>query len=75
MLDRVALQIGRPDLLRLGACSASPSEPPLLIPQVERLRAEVGWRPHFGLDEGICDTVAWWRAKLTRAAGESEARP
>jgi nucleoside-diphosphate-sugar epimerase len=75
MLDRVALQIGRPDLLRLGARSASPSEPPLLIPQVERLRAEVGWRPHVGLDEGICDTVAWWREKLTRGAGESEARP
>lgn len=67
LLGRISLQIGRPDLLRLGARSAPP-EPPLLVPDVQRLRDEVGWRPHFTLDEGIADTIGWWRAKLQNDA-------
>jgi nucleoside-diphosphate-sugar epimerase len=64
LLEEIGLQIGRPELVRLGARSAPPSEPPLLVPKVERLNGEVGWRPHFSLSDGIADTIAWWRTKL-----------
>lgn len=64
LLGQIALQIGRPELLRLGARSAAPAEPPLLVPEVGRLRHEVGWRPRFNLSDGIADTIAWWRRKL-----------
>jgi nucleoside-diphosphate-sugar epimerase len=37
-------------------------EPPLLVADVQRLRDEVGWRPSRALDEGLRDTVEWWRA-------------
>jgi nucleoside-diphosphate-sugar epimerase len=64
LIDRIALRIGRPDLVRLGARDAPADEPPLLVPDVQRLREEVRWRPQFSLNEGIADAVTWWRGQL-----------
>jgi dTDP-L-rhamnose 4-epimerase len=64
LLERVAAQIGRPELLRLGAREPSPGEPPILIPDLKRLTAEVGFAPRWTLDEGLADTIRWWRAEL-----------
>jgi nucleoside-diphosphate-sugar epimerase len=69
LLNRIGAQIGRSDLLRLGARPAAPREPPLLVPDIHRLREEAGWRPRFELNQGLSDTIAWWRARL--AAGSS----
>jgi nucleoside-diphosphate-sugar epimerase len=74
LVEQVASQIGRPDLLRLGARSTSPSEPALLVPDVQRLHTEVGWRPHFTLTTGIADTIAWWRDKLAGGDGDAATR-
>jgi nucleoside-diphosphate-sugar epimerase len=64
LIDRIALEIGRPDLVRLGARSAPTEEPPLLVPDVHRLRDEVHWRPQFSLNEGLRDAIGWWRGQL-----------
>jgi nucleoside-diphosphate-sugar epimerase len=64
LIDRIALEIGRPDLVRLGARSAPTDEPPLLVPDVHRLRDEVHWRPQFSLNEGLRDAIGWWRGQL-----------
>jgi nucleoside-diphosphate-sugar epimerase len=64
LIDRIALEIGRPDLVRLGARSAPADEPPLLVPDVRRLREEVHWRPEFSLNEGLRDAIGWWRGQL-----------
>ena len=64
LIERIALEIGRPDLVRLGARSAPSDEPPLLVPDVHRLRDEVQWQPRRSLSEGINDTIAWWRGQL-----------
>jgi nucleoside-diphosphate-sugar epimerase len=69
LLNRIGAQIGRTDLLRLGARPAAPREPPLLVPEIHRLRDEAGWRPRFELNQGLSDTIAWWRERL--AAGGS----
>ncbi len=64
LIDCIALAIGRSDLVRLGARSTATEEPPLLVPDVHRLREEVQWRPRRSLNEGISATIAWWRAQL-----------
>jgi UDP-glucuronate decarboxylase len=64
LIGRIALEIGRPDLVRLGARSAPADEPPLLVPDVHRLREEVQWRPQLSLNEGIRAAVGWWRGHL-----------
>jgi nucleoside-diphosphate-sugar epimerase len=70
LLETIAVQIGRPELIRLGARDAPPFEAPLLVPAVDRLCREVGWRPQFGLTDAIADTIGWWRTKMTGAAGK-----
>ncbi|MGA2397475.1 MAG: NAD(P)-dependent oxidoreductase [Steroidobacteraceae bacterium] len=64
LLERLAREIGRPDLLKLGARAAPPGEPAVLVPDIGRLREEVRWNPRWRLDEGLKDTVRWWRARL-----------
>jgi nucleoside-diphosphate-sugar epimerase len=64
LIGRIARQIGRPDLIRLGARSAPAEEPPLLVPDIHRLRDEVKWQPRFTLSKGVTDTIAWWRGQL-----------
>ncbi len=72
LIDRIAAQIGRPELLRLGARPAPLQEPSILVPAIHRLRDEVGWRPRFTLNEGLSDTIAWWRGQLP-AGGRDDA--
>jgi nucleoside-diphosphate-sugar epimerase len=69
LLQEIALQIGRPELLRLGIRSAPPAEPSLLVPDVERLYKEVGWRPRFAMHDAIADTISWWRQRA--ASGDA----
>ena len=64
LLERLAREIRRPDLLKLGARPAPPGEPAVLVPDIGRLREEVQWSPRWPLDEGLKDTVRWWRARL-----------
>jgi nucleoside-diphosphate-sugar epimerase len=58
---------GRPDLLRIGARPANPSEPAAITAAVGRLRDEVGWRPERTLEQRAAETVAWWRERAVPA--------
>ncbi len=72
LVERIGRQIGRPELLRLGARPAPPQEPAVLLPDVSRLREEAGWRPRFTLNEALSDTIAWWRDEISTAGTESQ---
>ena len=61
VIDEIAAQIGRPDLLRYGARPTPPGEPRRLAAASRRLRQEVGFTPRFGLRDGLADTIGWWR--------------
>ena len=69
LVERIGRQIGRQDLVQLGARPAAAYEPPVLVPDVHRLRDEAEWRPRFTLNEALSDTVAWWRGTLADSAG------
>jgi nucleoside-diphosphate-sugar epimerase len=61
MIGRIADQIGRPELVRLGVRPTPASEPPRPAAATHRLRNEVGFHPSRTLDEGLAETIAWWR--------------
>jgi nucleoside-diphosphate-sugar epimerase len=63
VIGRIAEEIGRPELVCLGARPNSVSDPPRLAAVINRLRDEVGFRPARSLDEGLVETIAWWRAR------------
>lgn len=62
LVQRVAVEIGRPDLLDLGALPAS-NAPPLIVGDTGRLGEALHWVPHFDLDAGLRDAIAWHRAQ------------
>lgn len=63
LIEATASQVGRPDLIRLDALAASKDDPPLLLANTRRLNKEVGWLPGFSLQEGLQETVCWWRSR------------
>lgn len=67
MVYRIADQLSGRDLIQLGAISTPEAEPNLLVADVRRLSDEVGWFPKFTLDNGLEETIAWWRRELRMA--------
>lgn len=61
LIYKIAEKLKREDLIRLGAVSTPPDEPPLLVADVRRLYGEVGWRPKYDLDAGLEQTIEWWK--------------
>jgi nucleoside-diphosphate-sugar epimerase len=57
----IGKQLGRSDLLRLGALPSRPDDPLLLVPDTRKLNFEVGFKPTYDLASGIAETIAFWR--------------
>jgi nucleoside-diphosphate-sugar epimerase len=55
---------GRPDLIDVGGRAENLVDPPFVCADNRRLRDETGWRPRYGLREGLEQTIAWWRASI-----------
>ena len=59
----IARQLGKLDLVKLGARPTPEGEPPRIVADVTRLRDQVGFTPRFNHAQGLKDTIAWWSAK------------
>jgi nucleoside-diphosphate-sugar epimerase len=70
-VNELARRAGRTHLVRLGALPAREDDVPVLIPDVRRLRDEVGFRPALTPAEGLQKTLAWWEDRL-RSAGRQK---
>ena len=66
MIRRIADIQGKPDMVELGAIPDRPGEPASLVADVRRLRDEVGFAPTFTLDDGLAQTIQWWRENQSR---------
>lgn len=69
IVTRIGSLVGRADLIRLGAIPAAPTDTPLVVADITRLRDELGWRPRWSLDQGLEPTIAWWRSRMPAATG------
>jgi nucleoside-diphosphate-sugar epimerase len=61
LLRLAAEQVGRPDLLRLGALPRARDDPDILVPDVAQLVRRIRWTPRYTLAEGLSQTISWWR--------------
>ena len=68
ILETIGTLTGRSDLLDFGARPLSPSEPACIEADIRRLANEVGFRPRYGLAQGLAQIVADGRAVLSTAA-------
>lgn len=55
---------GAKRIARFNARPARAVDPVVLIPDVTRLREEVGWIPRASLQDRVSDMVDWWRQQL-----------
>jgi UDP-glucuronate decarboxylase len=62
----IGLKIGellnRPDLIKLGAFPYSPTEPMHVLADNTKLREGTGWKPRYNLDDGLRQTIDWWKS-------------
>jgi nucleoside-diphosphate-sugar epimerase len=63
VVEEIVKLAGHPDLVCQGARPDRPGEPAVLVADVSRLRDEVGFRPRWGLGDGLAATVRWWEAQ------------
>ncbi len=69
IVEIIARQLDASGRVDFGARQPAPTDAPVVIADVRRLRDEVGWTPRFSLNDGLATTIDWWRARL--AAGTS----
>jgi len=63
VIETIAGQMGKNDLLSLGAIPFPEHEPLLLVADTNRLQKEVGWKPRYSLESGLEQTISWWRTQ------------
>jgi nucleoside-diphosphate-sugar epimerase len=63
VLDTIGELTGAAHLIDKGARATAASEPARIVARVERLAAEVGYRPAIVLRDGLAATVDWWRER------------
>lgn len=54
------------DLIKLGALPARPNDTPLVVGDNTRMLTEVGWTQTFNLEDGLRQTIEWWRSQESR---------
>ena len=63
VMQEIANQLERPDLVQLCALPAPENEPPVMSADVARLRDEVGWSPRYDLARGVAESINWWKLR------------
>lgn len=61
LVSTIARSMGVPEAIDFGAISVPRNDPPVLIPDVRRLRDEVRWAPRWSLEAGLASSICWWR--------------
>jgi nucleoside-diphosphate-sugar epimerase len=61
LIEEIGRQIGRPELIRLGAIPLGDNEPRRLAAGMRRLSDLIGFKPRFDISRGIADTLSAYR--------------
>ncbi len=75
----IAREFHAEDQIDFGAIPPPENDPSILVPTIDRLMHDVGWKPSISLEKGIQETVEWWRmnqrsgGSLLRRAGVTSA--
>ena len=69
IIERIGQMMGRGELIQLGAIPAAPTDTPLVVADVSRLKAALNWTPAWDLSRGLGATIDCWRASASALAG------
>jgi nucleoside-diphosphate-sugar epimerase len=68
IVELIEQAAGVPGGVRFGALPTRPDEPDVIAGDAQRMREELGFRPIIGLEQGLAETVAWWRSGAVRGS-------
>ncbi len=60
--EKVMRQIKGDGRIEFGALPNCQSDPAVLTADIARLRDELGWRPSHSPEEGLAETIEWWKS-------------
>ncbi len=64
LVEKIADKLGGRHLSHFGARQGSGDEAPLVAADVGRLERELGWSPEWDLENGLDQTIGWWRKRM-----------
>jgi nucleoside-diphosphate-sugar epimerase len=73
VFQEIGSQIGRPELIRVGARAAH-AQNLRIWANTSKLRSESGWLPRYDLSRGIAQTIEWWRKQAPNAGTAANER-
>lgn len=62
IVELIGAITGKRDLLQIGALPARANDAPLVLGDGRRASNDFGWKPKLTLEEGLLETVEWWRS-------------
>jgi nucleoside-diphosphate-sugar epimerase len=71
LVSAIARMIGAAERVDFGAIDPALNDPPVLIPDVRRLQEHLGWTPQYSLNDGLAQTINWWRDQTAGISTES----
>ena len=63
IVARLGAILGRPELIMSGALPYNESDPMFICANNHRLKENTGWAPRYTLEQGLRQTVDWYRAE------------
>jgi nucleoside-diphosphate-sugar epimerase len=64
IVETIAKLMGGTHQVEWGAIPDGPLDVPVLSADVRKLKQAANWTPTFSLEEGLRDTIDWWRDHL-----------
>jgi len=65
LIDRIGSILKKKDLLNYGVIKKNKNDPKLIVGDNNRITDEFGWEPTYNLDDGINDTINWWKENIS----------
>ena len=63
IVESIGDQLGKLELVNFGARPYNPTDPPFVVANNGRLRTETAWKQRYPLDEGLANSIAWWKSR------------
>jgi len=63
-VEKIAELVGFKGEIRWSSASSRPVESRVIIGSYEKAMRVLGWKPRYSLEDGLKETIEWWKQKL-----------
>lgn len=63
IVETIGTELDRLELVNFGARPYNPTDPPFVVANNGRLKAETTWKQRYALHEGLAASIEWWKSR------------